>query len=172
MVALPSAPVAPVPVAAPLRVTVAPLTTSVELAFLTVKFTLVGVPAVTDVGLAVTVNTGVAAFAVTVTVPGEEPVLVAVAVIGPAPEAVTLMVALPSATVVLLPVANPPLNVTNAPLTAEVAFLTVKITLVGVPAVTEVGLALTVNTGRGAEPPIAYTLLPNGAAKERLDTPK
>ncbi len=59
MVAFPSAPVVPVPVAAPVRVTVAPLTRAFEVAFLTVKFTLVATPVVTVVGLALTVNAGI-----------------------------------------------------------------------------------------------------------------
>ena len=127
----------------------APLTT--EVVFLTVKFTVVGVPAVTLVGLALTVKTGKGAIAVTVVALLEYPVKVAVAVIVPASVAFTLMVAFPSVPVVPLPVAAP-VRVTNAPLTGsvEVAFLTVKITGVGVPVVTVVGFALTVNTGEAA----------------------
>ena len=58
IVALPSAPVMPVPVAAPAKATVAPVITPPEDWFLTVKFTGVGVPAITMAGLAVTVKTG------------------------------------------------------------------------------------------------------------------
>ena len=71
----------------------------------------------------------------------------AVAVIVPALPAVTLMVVLPLTSVgPLVPVATP-VSVTVAPLTATPALFMVKMTLVGVPAVTEVGLAVTVSTG-------------------------
>jgi hypothetical protein len=71
----------------------------------------------------------------------------AVAVIVPALPAVTLMVVLPLTSVEpLVPVATP-VSVTVAPLTATPVLSTVKITLVGMPAVTEVGLAVTVNVG-------------------------
>ena len=70
IVVFPSAPVTPLPVATPVSVTVAPFTARPEVWFLTVKFTLVGIPTVTDIGLAFMVNTGVtgAGFAVTVVV--------------------------------------------------------------------------------------------------------
>ena len=164
IVVLPSAPVTPLPVATPDNVTVAPFTARSEVWFLTVKFTLVGIPTVTDTGLALMVNTGVtgAGFAVTVVVLLVYPDMLAVAVMEPALPACTLIVVLPSAPVTPLPVATP-VRVTVAPFTArpEVWFLTVKFTLVGIPTVTDIGLAFMVNTGvTGAGFAVTVVVLP------------
>ena len=107
IVAFPSAPVTPLPVATPVRVTVAPFTARPEVWFLTVKFTSAGIPAVTIAGLPVTLNTGTGAIAVTVVTPFVYAALEAVAVIIPADSALTLIVAFPSAPVIPVPVAAP-----------------------------------------------------------------
>lgn len=76
------------------------------------------------------------------------PVLLAVAVIVPAVAAFTPITALPEAPVVPEPVALP-LRATVAPLTAVLLLVTVKVTEVGVPAVTVVGFAVMFRVGVG-----------------------
>ena len=98
IVAAPIAPVTPLPVAAPDNVTAAPLITQTGSLIFNRKLNGSWCPDNhTGPGLALTVNTGNGAVAVTVVTPLVYPDRVAVAVIVPAVAAFTLIVAVPSA---------------------------------------------------------------------------
>jgi len=165
---VPANEVVPVLLALPVSVIVAPFTDALVSVRVTLKVTLVGVPAVTLVGFATTFNVGIVgggdvvggviggviggvvggAFVVTVAVPSLNPEIFAVAIIAPAEVALTLITAVPADEVVPVPVAAP-VRVTVALLTDAFVSIrvTLKVTLVGVPTVIAVGFATTFNEG-------------------------